>query len=505
GATGKLDLSVISQLVKLENGTKLEGLLDAGLDAKGNLSALEKKQYDQFKAAGHLALKQFRYQSNAYPDGILLSNLLMTFNPSNVTLNDLTGEYLKTKFNAHGTVNNLLAYALKNKTLDGSLQIKADEMDLNKWMGISTDTTSSSTTSSSSAPFVVPSNLQFVVKVDVDKVHYNKLDMQQVGGTLAIADESVKLTNVHGNALDGTIVMNGSYSTKEDKKKPAIDFSYDVKNLSIQKTFLAFNTVEKMMPIGRYMDGKISSQLKMSGHLGEQMNPDLNTLNGDGSLLIPEGVIKKFEPLDKLTETLHLDPLKDVAIKDVKTAFSFKNGRVIVNPFKLKVKDIQMEIGGSHGFDQTLDYAMSLQVPRSMMGSQANAMVNSLVTQVSNKGVPIKVSDVIHVNVKMGGTIANPVIKPDWKDGVSNTASNIKQQANDFVKSQVDSAKLLLKDTVQSVKNQLSKDAMSELKKQLSNDKDSTAVAGSGGLDDSKKKAEDAGKGLINSLLKKKK
>src|SRR6185369_4822865 len=154
------------------------------------------------------------------------------------------------------------------------------------------------------------------------------------------------------------------------------------------------------------IDGKLTSQVSISGNLGENMYPDLNTLSGDGNLLLLEGLLKKFEPLDKLAQTLQVNQLKEVVVKDVKTYFSFKNGRVVVNPFKIKAKDIDMEIGGSHGFDQSMDYAISLKIPRSLAGTQANAAVNNLVSQVNNKNVPIKVSDIINVNVKMGGTIS---------------------------------------------------------------------------------------------------
>jgi len=69
----------------------------------------------------------------------------MSFNPKNVTLSELVGEYLKTNFNADGVINNLLAYALKNQPLDGSLNIKADQMNLNDWMGSMPADTASAT------------------------------------------------------------------------------------------------------------------------------------------------------------------------------------------------------------------------------------------------------------------------------------------------------------------------------------------------------------------------
>jgi hypothetical protein len=433
--------------------------------------------------------------------------MLMTFNPKNVTLSELTGQYFKTNFTANGTLNNLLAYAFKNQALDGSLNVKADQINLNDWMGTTSNTTTTSTTATATATtaFAVPANINFIVNASSDKVHYDNLDMEHVAGSLSIADETTKLNNVKADALNGTMTINGYYSTKEDKKNPDIALTYDVKGLDVQKTFYAFNTVQKLMPIGKFIDGKLTSQMSMKGKLNEHMMPDLNTLSGDGNLLLIEGFLKKFEPLNQLAQTVKVDQLKDIAIKDVKTYFSFKNGRVIVNPFSTKIKDIAMEVGGSHGFDQTLDYTINLKIPRSELGTEANTLVNNAVARVNSKGIPAKLSDIISLNVKMGGTVTNPAIKTDLKDAMSSTAGSLKQQASDFVKAQVDSAKQQVRDTAAAIKKQIVKNASDELKRQLTGQKDTNALVQTNSLDDSKKKVEDAGKELMNSLFNKKK
>ena len=506
-AKGKLDLSSISQFVKLEQGTQLKGLLDADLQANGNVSAIEKQQYDKFHANGKLDLAQFLYVSKDYPDGVKLDKLLMQFNPKDVTVSEVTGQYMKTNFAGNGTVSNLLPYALKNQTLDGTFQLKADKLNLDDWMGVSTDT--AATSGAASAPFAVPSNIRFLVNSKIDQVHYDKVDLDNVSGALQIADETVKLNNISANGLGGTMAVNGSYSTKKSKTNPDISLSYDVKGLDVQKTFLAFNTVQKLMPIGQFLSGKLSSQLSFTGKLGQDMMPDLNSLTGQGNLLLIEGFLNKFTPVDKLAQALNIKPLQSVSLKDVKNYIEFTNGRVLVKPFKLKVNDVNMEIGGMHGFDQSLDYTINLKLPRSMMGEKGNQLVNNLVSQANSKGVPMKVSDIVDLNVKMGGSFMNPTFKTDLKQAANNVADDFKQQAADFAKKKIDSTKTAVtsaaKDTFNSAKKQVITLAQDELKNQLLGKKDTSST---NNAQDTKKKLEESGKGLIenfNPFKKKKK
>jgi hypothetical protein len=497
-AKGKLDLSSITQFVKLESGTTLKGILNANASMNGNVSAINNKQYNQINAAGTIALNQFLYVSKDYPTGVTLDNLLMTFSPKNVTINNIAGKFMNTNFTGNGYVNNLLAYALQNKALDGAMNVTADKINLNEWMGISTDTTKKT---AQSKPFIVPANLNFLVSAKADEVIYDKLNIQKLSGNLLIANETVKLNDVKGSALDGTIAVSGSYSTKVSKTKPDIALNYNVTNVDIQKTFMAFNTVQKLMPIGKFLAGKLSSQLNLTGKLGDNMMPDLNTLTGLGNVLMLEGVLSSFQPLDKISQTLNINALQNISAKDIKTFFEFANGNVLIKPFTVKVKDIEMEIGGTHGLTQSMDYTINMKVPRAMMGEKGNALINNLAQQISNKGIAVKVGDIVPIQVKLGGNITSPTIKTDLKQTANSLVQDMKQQATDFAKAKADSAKAAIKDTLNAAKNQLLKNAKDELAKKILGNKGDTST---NTPSDTKKQLEEKGKGLLKNLFKKK-
>jgi hypothetical protein len=264
---------------------------------------------------------------------------------------------------------------------------------------------------------------------------------------------------------------------------------------------MAFNTVQKLMPIGKFLAGKLSSQLNLSGKLGENMMPDLNTLTGVGNVLMLEGVLSSFAPLDKISQTLNVNTLKNISAKDIKTFFEFANGNVLIKPFTVKVKDIEMEIGGLHGLTQSMDYTINMKIPRAMMGEKGNTLVNNLTQQINAKGVPIKVGDIVPIQIKVGGSITSPTIKTDLKQTTTSLTQDIKNQAIDFAKAKADSAKAAIKDTLNAAKNQLLKNAKDELTKKLLNPKDSS---NNNNVDDTKKQLEEKGKGLLKNLFKKK-
>jgi len=369
-------------------------------------------------------------------------------------------------------------------------------------MGTDTTANTSTSTTAPSDPFIVPSNIDLTINAKAGKVKYDRVDYNNISGTLLVANETVKLQDVRTDALDGTMTLNGSYSTRTNKKDPAIKLDYDVKDLDIQKTFYAFNTVQKLMPIGQFLDGKLHSQLSMTGNLKGDMMPDLNTLSGKGNLLLIEGLLKKFAPLEKIASTLQIEELKSITIKDVKNYIEFANGKVLVKPFNVKVNDIDIQIGGLHGLDQAIDYAVQMKVPRKYFGDQGNDLLNNLASQATKKGVPVKLGDIVDLNIKMGGTLTNPTIKTELKQVAGDAVKEMQKQAVVFAKAKADTVKRAVKDTLSSVKTQVVSDLKSDIKNRLWGTKDSSNT---NNIDSTKNKAGQTVKNTLNSLFNKKK
>jgi hypothetical protein len=499
-AKGKFNLASVSQFTTLEPGTKLSGMLAADLTFKGNKAAIDKKEYEKINTSGNVNITDLNYTSKDYPQGLLVKNAGLIFNPKNITLKELTAKYLASNITANGSLDNAIGYALKDEPIAGNLQVHVDKLNLNDFMG--TDTASNA--NQTSEPFVVPKNVSFVLNADVDKMVYDKTEYDNLKGTVIIKDQMVDLRNLQMNALGGTIGLNGSYSTKNDKAHPDIALNYSVKNLDAQKTFFAFNTVQKLMPVGKFISGIINSQLSMTGKLGSDMMPDITTLTGKGDVLLLNGFLKKFAPVEKLAQTLNISQLTDFALKDIKTYFDFANGKVLVKPFHVKVKDIDMEIAGVHGIDQSIDYVIGMKFPRSVMGSQGNALLNNLAQKASSTGIPVKLSDSVNLSVRMEGSITNPVIKTNLKESAESIATEMKQQAAEFVKNQIDSTKNTVLDSAKAIKNQVVKDLKEDITKQLTGGKKDSASANEKPLENAKKNAESTIKNTLNNLLKKK-
>jgi hypothetical protein len=325
-------------------------------------------------------------------------------------------------------------FALKNAKIGGNLNIATDYIDVNQWM----PTTPETATTQTSTPFIVPNYVDFDLNANIGKLKYDKLIMTNVNGNVNIKDEKVSMNNLKGNGLEGTMAMNGYYSTKNMiNNKPDFNIIFGLTNVDFASVFKTFNTVEKIAPIAQYIQGKFSTDLKMNGKLGSDMIPDLNTLTGEGFVSTINAVLSGFKPLELIAEKLKIEKLKNLKITDTKNWVEIATGRVKVRPFDYKFQNYAMNIGGSTGFDKTIDYDIKLNIPRSELGSQANSALSSVFAQANKAGVDLKAAENIDVAIKMTGTVIQPKIQVDW----AKTTNTIKQQVVEAVKDRVEAVK----------------------------------------------------------------
>lgn len=109
----------------------------------------------------------------------------------------------------------------------------------------------------------------------------------------------------------------------------------------------------------------------------------------------------------------------------------------------------------------------------------------------------------VNLKLDMGGTIKNPTIKVDLKQGGESLAAQMQQQVQEFAQAKIDSAKTAARDTLASIKKHLGEVAKQELQNKLFGSKDTTTVDSAAPKKNPVKDVKESAKGLFNNLLKK--
>lgn len=476
-ANGTIDLGMIKEVYPLEKGTELNGKIVADLNIATRMSAIEKEQYESVAASGSLKLSNMVYKSEDMQD-VLINNAGLEFSPRYVNLSSLDVKIGKNDIAATGRLENFIAYALKDQTLKGQLNIKSTYLNANDFISSETAGTEETETTTSE-DIIIPKNIDFTLNAALAQIMYGKMNITNMAGNMTVRDGILTLNNVGANALGGSCKVSGTYNTS-DPQNPKVDFDLALSKVSFAETFKSVESVQKFAPIFEKFAGTYSMNLKFNTSLGENIMQTLAALTGNGIIQTNDLKVEGVEALSALSSALKTDALKSFSTKDLNLPFSIDNGKLNTKPFNVNFGDGGiMKLEGSTGLDQSIDYKGTVTLPKSLANNYVSA-------------VPITI----------GGTFTSPKIGVDTKSLVSGAASSVVNELLGGEKGGDVSAKLSEEKTKQIEKLRTEADAAAK-KLEAEAEKQSQALVEKAGSNPiAKAAAQAAGKKLVDESKK---
>ncbi|SEC54261.1 AsmA-like C-terminal region [Tenacibaculum sp. MAR_2009_124] len=429
---GTLNLANINKAYPVSLENELSGILKANLNTRFDVNAIKKNIVSRIKNNGTVEIRDFIYSSKDIVNPIEIKNSLVKFTPKTVSLNEFQASTGKSDLNATGRINNLLGFLLSDKKLKGTFNVTSNSFYVSDFMekneGISSDKSPEEKdgTKSSEGSLKIPDFLDCKINADAQKVYYDNLTLSNVKGTLWLKDQKATLQNMKAGIFNGQISLNGEVNTQ--KEQPTFAMKLGVDSFDISQSFNTMDLLQSLSPIAGAMDGKLNSDINLSGSLNDDFTPNLGTVSGKAlaQLLTTKIDPKKTKALSLLDSKLSFIDLTKLDLSDIKTHLSFKDGKVQVAPFKLNYKDIGINIGGSHGFDQSMNYNVTLDVPAKYLGSEVSGLLSKLSPKDQNITVP--------VTATISGNMKSPSVQTDLASSASKLSQKlIQQQKNDLV------------------------------------------------------------------------
>ena len=493
-ANGTLNLANLEKAYPLDLDMDLNGILNANLTTNFDMNSIEKEQYQNVKSSGRASISNFKYTSPEIPNDVNISKATLNFNTQKVTLEEMDIKSGQTDAKITGTLDNLMGYLFSDQQLKGRFNVQSNTFSVNDFMVAQTEETTNETENTSEEKettptptgeeaIKIPSFLDARLDFNAKNVIYDNLTLKNTKGAVVIVDETASLENVSADIFGGNIGINGNVSTKN--ATPVFDMQLNLNRIDIVESFQNLELIQNLAPLAKALQGSLNTKINLSGNLTNELTPILTSLGGTAFAQIINAQVdtEKTPLLSKLDGQLNFINLDNLALKDLATNLKFNNGQIEVDPFNFNIKDINITAGGSHSFDNQMNYNLKLDIPAKYLGSEVgNGLASLTKTDLENTKVQLPIG--------LSGSFNSPQIQLNMKQAVTDLTQQIVAKQKDELK---DKAK-------EEVGNKL-KDLLGGNKENTQTTQDSTSTEEKS---DEDKVKEAAGK-VLNGLFGKKK
>ena len=493
-ANGTLNLANLEKAYPLDLDMDLNGILNANLTTNFDMNSIEKEQYQNVKSSGRASISNFKYTSPEIPNDVNIAKASLNFNTQKVTLEEMDIKSGQTDAKITGTLDNLMGYLFSDQQLKGRFNVQSNTFSVNDFMVAQTEETTNETENTSEEKettptptgeeaIKIPSFLDARLDFNAKNVIYDNLTLKNTKGAVVIVDETASLENVSADIFGGNIGINGNVSTKN--ATPVFDMQLNLNRIDIVESFQNLELIQNLAPLAKALQGSLNTKINLSGNLTNELTPILTSLGGTAFAQIINAQVdtEKTPLLSKLDGQLNFINLDNLALKDLATNLKFNNGQIEVDPFNFNIKDINITAGGSHSFDNQMNYNLKLDIPAKYLGSEVgNGLASLTKTDLENTKVQLPIG--------LSGSFNSPQIQLNMKQAVTDLTQQIVAKQKDELK---DKAK-------EEVGNKL-KDLLGGNKENTQTTQDSTSTEEKS---DEDKVKEAAGK-VLNGLFGKKK
>jgi len=426
---GTLDLDAVAQTVKLGPEREVGGVVVADATVRARRSDVDSARYENIAAEGTVSATGVTLRSPELRQPVSVEEMRIELSPERSDLRTLRAQLGSSDLQASGQVENLLAFALDRAPLAGTATFSSQRFVLDEWRS-----------GGELSAIPVPPMLDLALSGDIARLEYGNLTMTDARGDMRVRDQRLTLDGFSVRTLGGSIGLDGWYETL-DPAQPTFELALAMDSLDVTEAAETLVTVRTLAPVTRYARGTFSADLDLNGALGEDMRPVLDVLDGGGSVLTSRLAIEGMPLLDRLSDMLRLSELANPTVSAIRSSIRIEDGRLHVSPFDAQVAGIGMNISGSNGIDQSLDYTLGLTLPTGALGDAATSVVSDLARRAGLPAPGSGAGESVRVAVRVGGTVTEPAIELSLGNPAASAGDAARQAAGAAIEQRVDAGR----------------------------------------------------------------
>ncbi len=192
--------------------------------------------------------------------------------------------------------------------------------------------------------------------VAIGRLRNQRLDMTAVQANVTLEPTALAVPNFTGRIYEGLMAGAARFDLA-DTSRPVITVNARLDSARIERVLGTW------VPPGNWLSGSLSTSIDLNGNLKDLQR----SLTAAGLAAVWNGAFAQSPLFDRIAEFARIPAFRRPSFHDLKSNFRVDHGRVFTGPATLHGPQGDWLVGGSIGLDGTLDYAVSVTVPPTLV------------------------------------------------------------------------------------------------------------------------------------------
>ena len=321
---------------------------------------------DKFKTSGEMIVTDlnFSLKENSLPFQDFNGHFL--FNGRDLAISDFKGVIGNSDFQLNGFFRNIIAFIFaKNQPIGIEADLQSKNLDLDELLTGNTKAPDQTVDGKQSyTTFEINPRLALNFNCAVDRLKFRRFRGHNIRGKLNISDQIAEGDQIQFETLGGQITMNGRVDGRM-KNHLRVYTKSSYKGIHLDSLFYVFENFGQNFLEDQHLKGQafadIDTYMAFDEHLRFK-SPDLIVNAG---LVIENGELNDFEPLQKLSTYVDSQDLRHLTFADLKNTVQIKDRQIYLPNMVVQSNVNTIAVNGTHSFDQDIIYRLKVPIKSS--------------------------------------------------------------------------------------------------------------------------------------------
>lgn len=276
------------------------------------------------------------------------------FNNNDLAISGFSGMIGASDFEFTGLIKNFLAFSmLDNQPLGIEADFSAKHINLDQLLAGN----EFNNRIDQSYHFSISPQLYLKLNCNIGDLQFRRFSGQSIIGNLDVKHQIASSKRIKFNTMGGDIMLSGNINAKSDSIY--ISSSTALSQIQIDSLFYVFENFNQSFLVGNHLKGVVNASIESQMAFNHSLDVNPSSITADINTTIIGGQLNNFEPMQKLSKYLDGDKLDHLTFAELANDIHVENKTIYLPQMQVNSNVSDITIGGTHTFDQHIDYSVS--------------------------------------------------------------------------------------------------------------------------------------------------
>ena len=269
-------------------------------------------------------------------------------------------------FQLNGFFRNIIAFIFaKNQPIGIEADLRSHNLDLDELLTGNVKIDNKTIDGKQAyTTFEINPRLALTFNCDIEQLKFRRFRGREIKGKLKVSNQVAKGNQISMQTMGGQITMNGRVDGRQ-KNHIRVYTKSSYQGIYIDSLFYVFENFGQDFLEDQHLKGQAFAELDTYMAFDENLRFKSPDLVVNAGLVIENGELNNFEPLQKLSTYVDGEELKHLQFADLKNNVQIKDREIYLPNMVVQSNVTTIAVNGTHTFDQQISYRLKVPLKSS--------------------------------------------------------------------------------------------------------------------------------------------